>query len=364
MTLIKSTPKKDGFRFPGEFEPHSGCWLQWPDRSDIYPFGAKLVQRTYVKLATLISKYEQVTMCVSKAQYQNARMQLPDDIRLVEMSYDGNWLRDTGPSFVVNNSGEIRGIDWEFNAWGGLQDGAYFPWDQDNLVAKKIMEIEGIDRYKCNMVLEGGAFHSDGEGTLLITEESIINDNRNPSLTREEIEHNLKEYIGVDKVIWFKRGIYLDEAGGHIDGLCCFIKPGVVALHWTEDKNDPQYEISFEAYQTLLDSTDAKGRKFEIQKIHQPGPLYITKEESEWTDSIEGTVPRDEGDRLPGTYINFYFANDAVIVPTFDDEFDNAAIDTLQKLLPNKKVIPFFSRDILLGGGNIHCMVQQLPKTK
>jgi len=362
MATINSTPKKDGFRMPGEFEPHAGCCILWPERPDNWRLGAKPGQRAFAAVATAIAQFEPVTMGVSRDQFLNARHMLPSDVRVVEMSYNDSWIRDCGPTFVVNDKGLVRGVDWDFNAWGGLDGGLYFPWDQDALVARKVLEIECVDRYKADMVLEGGSIHVDGEGTLLVTEECLLNTNRNPQLTREEIEENLREYLNVEKIIWLGKGVYLDETSGHVDNLCCFIRPGVVALTWTDDKSDSQYEISMDAYERLSATTDAKGRKFEIHKIHQPAPIYITKEESEGVDVVEGTLPRREGDRLPASYINFYIANSGVVAPTFDDPHDRAALETLQKLFPEHKVVGVPAREILLGGGNVHCIVQQQPR--
>jgi agmatine deiminase len=361
MRTIASTPKKDGFRMPGEFEPHAGCWILWPERPDNWRLGAKPAQKAFVAVATAIAQFEPVTMGVSRDQFQNARHMLPGHIRVIEMSYNDSWIRDCGPTFVINDKRVVRGVDWDFNAWGGLDGGLYFPWDQDALVAQKVLEVERVDRYKTNLVLEGGSIHVDGEGTLLVTEECLLNPNRNPQLTKEEIEENLRQYLNVKKIIWLGKGVYLDETSGHVDNLCCFIRPGVAALTWTDDKADPQYEISMDAYERLGAATDAKGRKFEIHKIHQPGPIYITKEESEGVDVVEGTLPRREGDRLAGSYINFYIANGGIVMPTFDDPHDRAAFETLERLFPDRKVVGVPAREILLGGGNIHCIVQQQP---
>lgn len=360
--ILNSTPRKDGFYFPAEFAPHKACWLMYPERTDIYPFNAKQVQETYIELTSKISMFEQVCLCVSKKEYSNVKNIFPSNVRIIEIPSNGNWLRDTGPTFLLNNNGLLRGIDWEFNAWGGLNGGCYSPWDKDNEVAKNILEIESIDYYKNNLVLEGGAILSDGEGTLLTTEETLLNSNRNPNYSKSEIEDILKEYLNVEKVIWVKRGIYLDEAGGHIDGICCFMKPAVVALTWTDDKNDPQYEISLEAFETLSSEVDAKGRKLEIHKIHQPTPQYITKEESDSIIKVEGTVSRAIGERLPASYINFYFANNAIVLPLFNDpEFDTLAIEQFKQICPEREIVTIQSRSILLGGGNIHCMTQQEP---
>jgi agmatine deiminase len=347
---------------PGEFEPHAGCWMLWPERPDNWRLGGKPAQRTFAAVVTVIAQFEPVTVGVSSGQFRNARRMLPDSVRVVEMSYNDAWMRDCGPTFVVNDQGIARGIDWNFNAWGGLQGGLYFPWDQDDLVARKVLEIERLDRYKADLVMESGSIHVDGEGTCLTTKECLLNPNRNPHLTQAEIEEYLRQYLNVEKVIWLERGVYRDETSGHVDNLCCFVRPGVLALTWTDDKSDPQYEISAQACEQLSATTDAKGRHFEIHKVHQPGPIYIAPEESEGVDTIEGTLPRPAGNRLAGSYINFYIANGGVIMPTFDDLHDSAATETLQKLFSNRQVVGVPAREILLGGGNIHCITQQQPR--
>jgi len=359
--LIESTPRRDGFRMPGEFEPHEGCWMLWPERPDNWRLGAKPAQKAFAAVASAIARFERVTMGVSAAQFQNARNLLPGHIRVVELSYNDSWMRDCGPTFVTN--GKIaRVVDWDFNAWGGLDGGLYFPWDQDDLVARKVAEIEWVDRYKAPLVLEGGSIHVDGQGTLLTTEECLLNPNRNPHLSKSEIENLLMEYLNVEKILWLGKGVYNDETSGHVDNLACFIRPGVVALTWTDDKNDPQYDISADAYERLMHMTDARGRRLEVHKIHQPGPIYITREESEGVDAIEGTLPREEGDRLAGSYINFYMANGAAIVPVFGDPYDQPALQKLAELMPEREIVPVPAREILLGGGNIHCITQQQPR--
>ncbi len=359
--LLQSTPKNDGFRMPGEFEPHDGCWMLWPERTDNWRLGAKPAQQAFTAVATSISRFERVTMGVSAGQYQNARHSLPGTIRVIEMSYNDSWMRDCGPTFVTNGK-QIRAVDWDFNAWGGLEGGLYFPWDLDDLVARKVADIEWLDRYKAPLVLEGGSIHVDGQGTLLTTEECLLNPNRNPSLSKSEIESLLMDYLNVEKILWLGKGVYNDETNGHVDNIACFIRPGVVALTWTDDVNDPQYEISMDAYERLMHMTDARGRKLEVHKIHQPGPIYITEEESQGVDPIEGTLPREEGDRLAGSYINFYMANGAAIVPVFNDPHDTPALEALAQLMPERKIVPVPAREILLGGGNIHCITQQQPR--
>jgi len=358
---IESTPKQDRFRMPGEYEKHTGCWMLWPERTDNWRNGAKPAQRVFAQVASAIAQFESLTMGVSAGQFVNARGMLPPHVRVVEISSNDSWIRDCGPTFVVNDKGLVRGIDWIFNAWGGLESGLYFPWDLDDLVPQKVLDIESYDRYKAPMVLEGGSIHVDGEGTLITTEECLLNTNRNPHLSKSEIEEILSSYLNLERIIWLKRGVFNDETNGHVDNLACFIRPGVVALTWTDDKNDPQYEISHEAYEELIDSKDAKGRRLEVHKITQPNTITITYEESQGVDAIDGTIPRQEGDRMAGSYINFYIANGGVIMPTFDDPYDQIALEKLSKLFPDRSVVGVPAREILLGGGNIHCITQQQP---
>jgi len=358
---LKGTPRRDGFRMPGEFEPHRGCWMLWPERPDNWRLGAKPAQKAFAEVACAIARFEAVTVGVSAAQFQNARRCLPEEVRVLELSCNDSWMRDVGPTFVVDPGGAVRLVDWRFNAWGGLRGGLYFPWDQDALVARKVGEIEGLDRYAAPLILEGGSIHVDGEGTVIATEQCLLNPNRNPELGRRDIEELLREYLGVESILWLGKGVYNDETDGHVDNLCSFVRPGVVALTWTEDRSDPQYEISADALERLERATDARGRRVEVHKIEQPGPLTITREECDGVDRVEGTLPRQEGDRLAASYINFYVANGAVVVPQFGDPQDPAALAGLAELFPGREVVGVYAREILLGGGNIHCITQQQP---
>jgi agmatine deiminase len=361
LRTLTSIPAKDGFRMPAEFARHAGCWMLWPERCDNWRDGAKPAQAAFTAVATAIAAGEPVTVGVSAAQFQNARSRLPSSVRVLEITSNDAWVRDTGPTLLVDARGRRRGVDWRFNAWGGLDGGLYFPWDRDDEVAQKILEIEGVDRYRAPFVLEGGAIHVDGQGTCLTTEECLLNPNRNPHLTRTEIEAQLRAYLGVQTIIWLKAGVHLDETSGHIDELACFTSPGVVALTWTDDRADPQYEISRDAHERLRRARDARGRELKVHKIHQPGPLHMTAAEAAGIDGREGTRARRAGDRLPASYINFYVANRCVVMPLFDKRWDSAAMRSLQRLFPGRKVLGVATREILLGGGNIHCITQQIP---
>ena len=359
---LTGTPRADGFRMPGEFEPHDETWLIWPERTDNWRLGGKPAQAEFAAVARAITASEPVTMAVSGRQWTHARDVLPPEVRVVEMSTDDSWIRDCGPTFVIDGHGRRRGVDWIFTAWGGLEGGLYFPWDSDDLVARKVLDIEGSDRYRAPLVLEGGSIHVDGQGTLLTTEECLLNHDRNPQLTRTEIEELLREYTGAENIIWLGRGVYQDETSGHVDNLACFIRPGVVALGWTDDRGDPQYEICLDARRRLEHARDAAGRELEIVTLPMPGPLYLTKEESLGVDAVEGTKPREAGDRLAASYVNYYTGTSRIVFPLLDERTDDQAREILARSYPEREVIGVPAREILLGGGNIHCITQQVPR--
>src|SRR5579862_6005075 len=358
---LTSTPVADGFWMPAEFEPHAGCWLLWPERPDNWRDAAQPAQQTFVAVAAAISAFEPVSVGASPAQFERARALLPTSVRVVEMSHDDAWMRDVGPSFVIDRQGQLRGVDWRFNAWGGLEGGLYFPWDQDDLVARKVLEIEGCDRYRPPLINEGGAIHVDGEGTALVTEECLLNANRNPALSREEIEARLKAYLGVRCVVWLGKGVFNDETGGHIDNLACFVRPGQVCLTWTERRRDPQYRISHDAWERLRDARDARGRRLTVSRLPMPGPLSLRKREAAGIVARSDTRARRAGERLAASYVNFYIANGAVIMPLLDARTDRAAARQLKRLFVGRRVVGVPAREVLLGGGNIHCITQQIP---
>jgi len=358
---IESTPKADGYRMPAEFEPQDQIWMLWPERPDNWRDGGKPAQKAYRDVATAISEFEPVTMCVSTEQYANCRHSLPENIRVVEIANNDAWLRDCGPTFIKNDKGNVRAVDWDFNAWGGLVDGLYFPWDKDDAIPRKICEIERIDTYRTpGFVLEGGSFHVDGQGTLLTTEMCLLSEGRNPHLDRAGIEGMLAEYLGIEKVLWLKDGIDPEETNGHVDDVACFIAPGEVACIWTEDLNNPFFDVCQESYRMLVDSTDAKGRKLKVHKLCMPeknveinGDFAI--------DEIEGTIPREDGDICIASYMNFLIVNDAVIVPQYDDANDTLALQQIQAMFPDRKAVGVRTREVVYGGGNIHCITQQQP---
>jgi agmatine deiminase len=359
--LIESTPLADGYRMPGEFERHSGCWMAWPQRPDNWRLGAQPAQSAYAAVAEAITVCDPVTIAVSEGEFDHARSVLSPAIRVVEMSADDAWMRDIGPTFVTDSRGGRRGVDWRFNAWGGLDGGLYFPWDRDERVARKVLEIERADRYRAPIVLEGGSIHVDGEGTVLTTEECLLNRNRNPDRSRAQIEGALCDYLGAEKVIWLGRGVFNDETDGHVDNLACFAAPGVVMLSWCEERSDPQYDISHDALARLQSARDARGRALEVVLIPSPAPIVISAEEAAGVEAVEGTMPRRAGDRMAASYVNFYAGTGRIVFPLIDERTDEAAAEILGQAYPDREVVGVAAREILLGGGNIHCITQQVP---
>ncbi len=358
--IHKTTPAEDGFFMPSEAAPQDEIWMAWPERPDNWRNGAKPAQAAFTALAAAICEVTPVSMAVSAAQYETARRSLPEAVRVVEMSTNDAWMRDIGPTYVIDGKGRRRGIQWEFNAWGGLVDGLYFPWDRDDQVAGKICEIQRDDSYRAGFVLEGGAIHSDGDGTIYTNEECLLHPSRNPDLSRDEIEARLKACLGARKVIWLPRGLHEDETNGHIDNLIHVARPGEILLSWCDDENDPQHAISQEALAFLAGQTDAAGRALTVHKLHIPGPLYLSAAEAAGIDPSDD-MSREAGRRLAASYANFLITNGRVVFPLLDPARDMEAREVLQSVFPQHEIVGVATREILLGGGNIHCVTQQVP---
>ncbi len=389
------------FRMPAEFEPHDGCLMIWPERPGSWKDGVE-AEKAFATVACTIAGSETVYMMVSPEKLEQAKKVVADyisksrayeeskdtdgkkpvssepenagktdcDIVFIPFAADDSWARDTGPTFVVNGS-ERRGVDWGFNAWGGDYDGLYTDYDRDALVAVKLCEFLGdkvID--KRDFILEGGSIHVDGEGTLITTEECLLSPGRNPKLSKEEIENKLKEILGVKKIIWLPAGVYNDETNGHVDNFCCFSAPGEVLLAWTDRPDDPNFERCREAYEVLSTERDARGRRLEIRKLPLPDePIVLSEEDLKGYVFEEGEDTREAGERLAASYVNFYISNKAVIFPCFgykagNRESDIIAAQILSEAFPDREIVGIVAPVIILGGGNIHCITQQIPKIK
>jgi agmatine deiminase len=359
---LPGTPAEDGFRMPGEFERHDGTWIVWPESGTNWRDGGRPAQRAFVEVARAIAASEEVSVGVTERQWENARAALPDEVRLVELTTNQSWVRDHGPTFVIDAHGRRRGVDWRFNNYGLDAYPRYYSATHDDAVARKILEYERVDRYVAPIVLEGGSIHVDGDGTLITTEDCLLNPNRNGDLTRLQIETALRAYTGSEVVIWLGRGAVHDITSGHVDNLCCFVRPGVVLLAWTDDPGDPMSAVCLDARRRLEAATDARGRSLEVRLVPMPPAQYRTPDEATGVDrASDSTLSAAAGDHLTATYVNFYIANDLIAVPLFDERTDEAALEVLADAFPDRRVVGLPSREILLGGGNIHCITQQVP---
>ena len=330
------------FYKPAEFDRHLRTWMIWPHREDLYEARLAPMQREYIEIVAAISQFEPVTVVAHPDHAEAARVRLGNLASVIAMPVDDFWTRDCGPSFVVGPSGEIAGVNWHFNAWGGK----HAPWDEDNKLAGRILKRENATIRNSWLSCEGGSFALDGEGTLIITETSILNPNRNPGVNKALAEAELKAMLGVEKVVWLPGDPMDKETDGHIDGMCAFVKPGVVLFESNPNQSDPHSRILNENLACLRNQTDARGRSFTVLPLEE---------------AIDVTMTSDIFCR---SYINFYIANGGVIVPGYGIASDAKAMATIQAAYPDRKVVMVQVNAIAAGGGAIHCITQEQPVSK
>ena len=367
-------------RFPAEYEPHLGTLMIWPERPGSWGKDASGAEAAFTEIISELLKVEQVFLLVSEQALPAARQRLEEKLSetpeaasgmaarlsLIEMETDDAWARDVGPTFVLAEDCTRLAVNWRFNAWGGEVDGLYARWDKDDAAAKRFAAWLGDEVLDADpFVLEGGSIHTDGEGTLMVTESCLLSPGRNPQLDKAGIEAVLKKYLGVEKILWLPRGIWMDETNEHVDNAAAFVGPGEVVLAWTDNEQDPQYALSKLDYEYLSGETDAKGRKLKIHKLPIPDvPVCCTQADIDNYIFEPGEDEREAGERLAASYVNFYFANGIALVPQFggeNKESDRRAVQILEALCPDRKVVPIAAGSILRGGGNIHCITQQIP---
>lgn len=364
------------YRMPAEFHRHKGTIMIWPIRPGSWPDRAK-AKKIFIKIARLIAEHEKLYMICDQSHkneceeylYNDADKIVQDNLKIVVANTNDAWARDTSPIFVKQNKEknntlpEICGINFTFNAWGGEYDGLYADWADDDKLAIKLCDSLGYDYFDAApFVLEGGSIHTDGKGTLIATESCLLSPGRNPDLNKKDIEDVLKKYLGIKKVIWIPYGIYNDETNEHVDNVCAFTSEENVVLAWTDDENDPQYEMSMANLKVLQSATDCDGKPIKVHKLLIPNkPVVIQQDDLEGYEFEDGEDIRELGERLAASYVNFYIANDIVLVPQFEDINDIKALGLIQELIPDKEVIGIYARDIIVGGGNIHCITMQIP---
>ena len=327
---------------PAEWAPHERSLMAWPAREEAWRgCGLEAARADYATIARAIVRYEPVLMVAGPRDAADARERCGADVEVVEIPIDDSWVRDSGPIFVTGADGERAAVDFGFNSWGEK----FLPYDRDAALARRLLEHLGVPRYEAPFVLEGGSIAVDGEGTLITTEQCLLNPNRNPSLSREEIEAGLRDYLGVETLVWLGQGLVEDDdTDGHVDNVCAFVRPGVVVLQTVADESNPNFANAQENLRRLEAARDARGRQIEVIEL----------------DVLPYAPEADRPVVVP--YTNFYLANGAAIVPVAGQATDDAALALLDVALPEREVVPVPGLNLALGGGGVHCITQQVPR--
>nr|WP_319376151.1 agmatine deiminase family protein [uncultured Methanoregula sp.] len=341
------TPKNRGFHMPAEWEPHAAVWLSWPNNKDTFP-QLPLVEKAYYEFIEKIHTSERVELFVPTAiVHRQVRARLREmgvdlaRITLHTSEYVDVWIRDYGPTFVVNRAQKkLALVRWNFNAWGGK----YERQIQDGKIPFMMNRRLSLPLFEPGIILEGGSIDVNGKGTVLTTKACLLNPNRNPKLSSEDIEEKLKVFLGIEKVIWLNCGVEGDDTDGHVDDIARFVGPSTIVCAYETDSNDANYSALLENYTILSQSTDEEGRPFTVIKLPMPKKI------------------EDADGRYPASYTNFYIGNKTVIVPIFDDPADNVALSILREIFPTREVVGINARAMVEGYGTFHCGTQQQPE--
>lgn len=320
---------------PPEWQPHEACLMEWPTltRQAFWADRFEEAKRDYAAVATAIGAFEPVVMVCDPDQQAEVRRSCSEDVEILPLPIDDSWMRDNGPIFVQDTSGRVALVHFRFNSWGEK----YHPYDKDAEVSRHVAAHLGMRRYEAPFVLEGGSFFVDGEGTLITTEQCLLNPNRNPAMSREQIEQGLRAYLGVETIVWLGLGHSTDrDTDGHIDGIAPYVAPGTVALLLPQDPKDPDHHRGRDNLERLRSARDAKGREFEVIPFQTRPP---------------GIVP----------YLNFYLPNGGVIFPVAARPEDEQALEQIGKLFPDREVVAVPGETLCYGGGGPHCITQQVP---
>lgn len=348
---MKGTPAQHGFAFPAEWQRHAATWISWPRPEGIsFPDRYHESIEDVIDVIKTIVRFEPVCLNVPNANYERIVRDVLDvrgvplgRVRFHHVPTNENWTRDHGPAFVQRRRRgrvETAIVDWGYNAWGGK----YPPYDADDAVPTRVGELLDMPVFAPGIVMEGGAVDFNGAGTVLTTTSCLLNKNRNPGLSRARIEQYLKDYYGQTHVVWLGDGIEGDDTDGHIDDLARFVDERTIVIGMEEDPRDANYDVLREARARLSRARDQQGRAFDIVEMPMPRPVVYQKQ------------------RLPATYMNFYFVNGALLVPTFGQASrDRKALAALQAGMPKRKVVGVDCRALIWGLGAIHCLTQQQP---
>lgn len=329
-----------------DFSRHKATFLLYPSRKDVWRKQALPIRESIVGLANVISRFERVYLGYDVAVTQRVE----SGVVLEKMQYNDVWTRDTGLIRVKE-----KGVLFRFNAWGGE---LYSDWSKDLTVAPRMAEILGVPYVESELTLEGGNLASDGRGTLISVKPTVCGDNRNPGFSQSQIEELLKTALDVQNIVWLPTGLKYDETGGHVDNLCAFADEKTVFLAWTDDKDNPQYDVVHTAYDVLSVATNTDGRRYDIAKIPLPDIFTRTDDDCDGLENTGSGKERPYGEPIQPSYINFVFVNGGVIVPQFGDRNDLRVYEIFKNFFSDRSVLPFDSREVVLGGGGIHCLTK------
>lgn len=343
--MSRATPAALGYCMPPEWQRHAATWLAWPKDPLTWPGRVAAVQEVFLKMIAALAPHETVCLLVdgeaADRQVRSRIASIPGSANVIchRIETVDSWIRDYGPNFILGRNGELAYNDWIFNAWGNR----YEELKQDNSIPARLEALLRVPRFEPGIVLEGGSIDVDGAGVCLTTEQCLLHPNRNPHLSRNEIEESLKDFLGVQKIIWLGDGIAGDDTDGHVDDLARFVSPDTIVCALEEDTLDLNYRPLQENFKRIARATNMDGKPYNVVSLPMPAP-----------------VQSDTG-RLPASYANFYLANDVVLVPTFNHELDGRVLEILRKLFPARAVIGIDCRDLIWGMGAIHCVTQQQP---
>jgi agmatine deiminase len=331
------------YRMPAEWEPHAATWLSWPRNRDSWPGNFEPIPAVWAELVRTLAPHEHVHICAGGADVMAEARQFVGNVPNVTLhaiETNDAWMRDHGPMFLVGPKGsEPTLIDWGYNAWGGK----YPPYNKDDVVPRHVADILGYRRLEPGIILEGGAVDFNGQGAVLTTEQCLLNPNRNPELSREQIEGYLLRYCGARHVIWLGEGIVGDDTDGHIDELARFVSPRMVVAAVEDDPADENYAPLQDNLKRLKSAKDQDGRPLEVIALPMPRPMFYNDQ------------------RMPGCYCNFYIANGVVVTPQFGDPADERVQEILARLFPDRRIAPIYARELIWGLGAFHCITQQQP---
>ncbi len=346
------TPEDAGFRMPAEWQPHASTWLAWPSHGDLWLENLEPARDAFVALCRALapdvgkplSFGEMLEILVLDDQAEReARRRLKNIKQFVtfrRIPFGDIWLRDTAPIFLTDDRGRLASTRFDFNGWGEK-----YVLEHDDMVSSRIAAAAGAPTFSCDMIFEGGSVDVDGEGTALTTRQCLLNPNRNPGMTRAEIEDQLRRYLGLEKILWLDHGLANDHTDGHVDNLARFIGPGVVACMRPSGDDDPNADVIREIMNSLKGFRDAQGRRLEIETIPSPG-----------------RVLNPEGEVVSASYMNFFIGNRSVVVPIFGADNDDAALEDLASLFSRHRIVGLNARALISGGGTFHCITQQQPQ--